>query len=73
MSEIVDSLSSITETSDVFIIQNGGNIIENNNLDKIFSFDIFFYTDYIITCVILLCILTILYIIYANIYTYKYM
>jgi hypothetical protein len=70
MSETINLLNSVTETSDVFIKPITQN---NNNFDNIFSFDIFIYSDYIITLVILLCILTIFYIIFANIYSYKYM
>lgn len=59
MSEIVDSLSSITETSDVFIIQNGGNIIENNPT---------LYANGIIFSINIVFILFIIYIIFISIY-----
>jgi hypothetical protein len=73
MSETINLVNSITETSDVFIKPITQNNNFDNNFDNIFSFDIFIYSDYIITLIILLCILTIFYIIFANIYSYKYM
>ena len=58
---LLDATSSITETSDVFIVQNGGSIIQNNPIN---------YTNVIEFSINILFILFIIYFIYRSISYY---